>query len=358
MQPTRLPFITSDLPGVGGEIKARPADFVVEEIPLYEASGEGDHLYVCLTREGWTTRSVAEALAQLFALRLGDVGYAGLKDRHARCTQVFSLPRCDPSAAERIAPSLPFEVRWARLHRNKLKIGHLLGNRFQITITGLAVAPHEALSRARAVAEALAQRNLPNFFGQQRFGVEGDNVARGYEALHGKGPRDPWLRKLVISAYQSHLFNQYLTRRVERGLFDCLLAGDVAKKADTGGMFDVVDLAAEQPRYQRGEIHFTGPLFGSKMWPAKAAAGEMEAEVLAEAALTLEDFRRAHIQGTRRPGRLWLPTIAASIQEQALRLEFTLPKGAYATVVVREFTKSDIDRASALLPEEMDEIYD
>lgn len=130
-----LPFITADLPGIGGEIKAEPDHFVVEEIPLYEPAGEGEHVYVHLTREGWTTRALQRELISLFDLRDVDVGCAGLKDKHARVTQTFSLLLRDEdeaTVARRIQEALPVEVVWAQRHRNKLRRGHLLGNRFHI----------------------------------------------------------------------------------------------------------------------------------------------------------------------------------------------------------------------------------
>lgn len=348
-----LPFITPDLPGCGGRLKAEPSHFVVEELPLYPAQGEGAHLYVCLTREGWNTRQVTEELARLYRLPSRDVGYAGLKDRHARATQVFSLPGLQAEDAEAISRALPFQVEWARQHGNKLKIGHLLGNRFRITVTDLEVPPSEALQRARAVAQAIARRGVPNFYGTQRFGIEARNISRGRDALLGQGPwLQKWLRKLMISAYQSHLFNLYLTLRIEQSLFQQLLPGDIAKKADTGGMFEVTDLEVEQPRYERGEIHFTGPIYGKKMWAAGGAAGALEREILDQEDLAADVFQRARVQGSRRPARLWLPDIAVTIDASQLHLAFCLPKGAYATVVAREFTKND---AGELFPVEENE---
>ncbi len=342
MDTPTLPFITAELPGIGGRLKAEPAHFVVEELPLYEASGSGTHLYISLTREGWTTRRVADALAELFGVSRRDVGFAGLKDRNARCTQTFSLPGLAPAEASRIEPALPFQVNWARLHNNKLKTGHLLGNRFRIVVTDLAVPADEALRRGQAIAATIAQRGVPNFFGAQRFGYDGSNVAKGRDALLGQGPRhDPWLTKLLISAYQAHLFNRYLERRIAADLFGQLLAGDVCKKADTGGMFEVQDPIAEQPRYAAGEITFTGPLFGKKMWDALGPAAELETSVLAEAELSRDALRQARADGTRRPARLWLPAIDLTVVEQGLAVTFALPKGAYATVVLREFCKSD-----------------
>ena len=173
-----LPFITEELPGISGEIKTEPAHFVVEEIPLYEPLGEGQHMYVRLTREGWTTKALQERLVELFALREVDVGCAGLKDKHARVTQTFSLLLQDSdeaSVARRIEESLPVEVVWARRHRNKLRRGHLLGNRFHIVVLDLGA---EALERADAIAQALQAYGLPNFYGVQRFGIRGDGLGQ------------------------------------------------------------------------------------------------------------------------------------------------------------------------------------
>lgn len=341
-----LPTITSDLPGIGGTLKQSPEHFVVTEIPLYEASGDGDHLYVNLTRRGWNTRDVAQALARLFNLNVDDVGFAGLKDRHALTTQTFSLLRVPAAdAAARIAAELPFEVHAITRHRNKLRTGHLLGNRFAIFIAD--VTP-DALPRAEAVTAALQARGIPNFFGAQRFGQEGDNAERGREVLLGRGPRQRWLRRFLISAFQSDLFNRYLEQRIAQGAFSHLLPGDVAKKHSTGGLFIVEDLEREQPRFQAGEISFTGPLFGTKMKAASAEAAVLEAGILEQAALPPSAFKKADVDGGRRLGRLLLDRIeldGAALSadgDGGLWVRFTLPKGAYATIVLREIMKNDV----------------
>lgn len=336
----QLPYISAHLPGIRGRLRAHPEHFVVEEVPLYEPSGEGEHTFLRITKREMTSTYVRDRLAQIFGLRKDDIGMAGLKDRHAVTTQAFSIPRVPPEEAlERIRREFPeIYVHWARRHRNKLKPGHLLGNRFRITVVD--TAPGD-LERARAIADFLRQVGVPNYYGEQRFGRERDNPQRGREVLQGRGPRDRWLRRFLISAYQAYLFNRYLARRVEEGKFTRLLEGDIAKKADTGGLFVVRDVTAEQPRYEQGAIHFTGPMYGYKMWEAEAEAGALEQAILEEEGVSLADFRRAKVKGTRRLGRLWLVDLQIE-EDDAGNLVFTffLPKGAFATVVLREFLRN------------------
>ena len=353
-----LPTITADLPGIGGRLRAAPDHFVVEEVPLYEPAGEGTHLYVNLTRAGLSTRDVQAQLERLFRLGRDEVGYAGLKDKAARTTQTFSIPVHAPrpgveaEMAQRIRDELSVTLNWAALHRNKLKIGHLLGNRFRIVVTDLALPVEAALAAAEPIAARLRAQGAPNFFGVQRFGGQGDNARQGYDILTGKrGPRDKWLRKFLLSAYQSHLCNLYLARRIEMGAFTRLLAGDIAKKHATGGLFDVEDLTAEQARFAAQEISFTAPMFGAKMRPAQGEAGELEAALLAETGLTDRHWQAARIEGTRRLGRVLLPDLRLSGAEggpdDGIAVEFTLPKGGFATVVLREFMKVESDNLPA-----------
>jgi tRNA pseudouridine13 synthase len=343
-----LPYISSDMPGVGGVLRATPDDFVVEEVPLYEAQGDGQHLYVSITKVGLTTKEVQIGLERLFGLKKGDVSFAGMKDKRARTTQTFSLsighkpPVFADTAGAMIEANLPVKVNWVRFHRNKLKPGHLLGNRFVIRIRDLALAPDEAYPQAQAIVERLKSIGIPNFFGNQRLGEDGANVRQGWAILHGeRGKRDRWLQRFLISAYQSYLCNRYLAVRLERGLFGSVLAGDVAKKYATGGMFDVVDVEAEQPRYTAQEISFTAPLYGPRMWMAKEDAAELEDEVLRLAQVTLADFGRAHVEGTRRMGRLLATDLAVQADDEGLVLRFELRKGAFATTVLREVMKVD-----------------
>jgi tRNA pseudouridine13 synthase len=336
-----LPYIAPGDPGIGGVLKAEPACFVVEEIPLYEPEGEGEHIYLRLVRNGWTTRDINKSLARLFGLRAVDVGYAGLKDKQARVTQTFSLALRDTdeeAAARRVREALPFEVVWAKRHKNKLKPGHLLGNRFRI----LVVEPHEdALIRAGAIRRALEQRGLPNFYGTQRFGLQGRNEEKGRKALMGKGPRDKWTRRLLLSAYQSALFNAWLVERIRNGWFETLLKGDVAKKTDTGGLFEVEDAVVESERFRQGAITYTGPIYGAKMRWATGKPGDLEREVLASREVSVETLGKARLNGSRRTARLSVPDLKIEEDPGGICFTFSLPKGSYATTLMREFMKSD-----------------
>ena len=336
-----LPYITPEDPGIGGKLKAEAEYFVVEEIPLYEPEGEGEHIYLRLTRDGWTTRDIQKALAKLFRLKAVDVGYAGLKDKQARVTQTFSLALRDTdeeAVAGSVRDALPFEVVWAKRHKNKLKSGHLLGNRFRI----LVGEPHEdPLGRAKAIRRNVAERGLPNFYGAQRFGTRGRNEEKGREALMGRGPRERWLRKLLLSAYQSALFNAWLVERIRKGWFETLLQGDVAKKTDTGGLFEVEDAVVESERFRERAITYTGPIYGAKMRWATGKPGDLEREVLASREVSVETLNRARINGSRRTARLFVGDLEIEEHPKGACFNFSLPKGSYATSLMREFMKSE-----------------
>jgi tRNA pseudouridine13 synthase len=151
-----LPYITEGLKGVGGRIKEKPEDFVVEEQPLYEPDGSGSHLFLNVTRQGITTRDIVNIFSKLFGVNRFNIGYAGLKDKYSNATQTFSILVGDtidsPSVYEwKIKISgLPIQLNWAKFHRRKLRPGHLLGNRFSIRITRIEMDIDEALHRANS----------------------------------------------------------------------------------------------------------------------------------------------------------------------------------------------------------------
>jgi tRNA pseudouridine13 synthase len=340
-----LPYVTEGLEGIGGRIRARPEDFVVDEVALYEPSGTGSHLYVNLTKVNVTTRDVQLQLAQLFRLRPENIGTAGLKDKHAVATQTFSIlfERGDArpgDVAELIEGSVGVKVNWARWHANKFRAGHLVGNRFQVTVTDVHMPQARALELSRGIAERIHERGLPNYYGEQRTGRHGKNVEEGWEILRGRKTfADRWLRKLLVAGYQSYLCNRYLAERLRRGLFDGLLLGDIAKRHETGGIFWVNDLEAEQPRYLAKEISFTAPMYGYRMSQPAGDSARLEAEILEESDITFEDLRSHGVTGTRRLGRL-VPRVEVAAVPRGIRLGFMLHKGGFATTLLREFMKN------------------
>lgn len=337
-----LPLVTADVPGSGGRVKASPEDFRVDELPAYAPQGAGPHLYLRVEKRDRTTRDVIRALAAALGVPDRDVGYAGLKDRAAVTTQWLSFPTPrDPDPA--VLAGDGYRVLEASRHGNKLRAGHLRGNRFAVAVRG------GDLARARACAEALSARGLANFFGAQRFGAEGRNAELGRALLLGRGDpevrraaRDRFLRRLVLSAWQSRVFNAWLAERLADGLFATALAGDVLKKLDTGGLFTCEDPAVDGPRVAAFEVSPAGPMFGHKLRPAAGEALAREERLLAAEGVGAADLLRGggETEGTRRAARLPV-ALELSPLEDGYLAAFELPRGSYATVVLGELTKSD-----------------
>ncbi|MGC3996587.1 MAG: tRNA pseudouridine(13) synthase TruD [Anaeromyxobacter sp.] len=345
---TDLPFVTAGLPGSGGRLRATPEDFRVDEVPAYLPSGQGPHLYLRVEKRGRTTRDVLRALSQALGVPDRDAGYAGLKDRDAVTTQWLSFPTAkDPDPAALAGPGL--QVLEVSRHANKLRTGHVRANRFAVAVRG------GDLASARACAEALAAAGLPNFFGPQRFGAGGTNAATGRALLTGertpeagRASRDRFLRRLCLSAYQSALFNRWLAERLADGLFAAALAGDVLKKLDSGGLFTCDAPEVDGPRVARFEVSPAGPMFGHKLRPAAGEALAREERLLSAEGITLQTFARGggEAEGTRRAARLAVAPELSDLPDGYLA-RFELPKGSYATVVMRELMKSEGE-----LPEE------
>ena len=335
-----LPFSTSPERPIPGILKDRPEDFRVDEIPAYEPSGAGEHLFVRFEKTGLDTREAVRRLAGALAVDPRDAGTAGMKDRHAVTTQWASFHRGDAAKLEGAAIE-GVRVLEARPHGNKLRTGHLRGNRFAIRLRG---APRDAEQEARAVLDALACTGVPNYYGDQRFGRGGANLehARAWLVAGGRPPRDPFERKLLVSVLQSELFNGLCAARVREGTLGSVIDGDLCRKEETGGMFVVTELEAERERAASFEISATGPMFGAKMrWP-EGEARRREEEALAAAGLDAEKLARfaKYGEGTRRPYRVKLGAPALEVDDEGLVVSFDLPAGAYATIVMRELTRA------------------
>lgn len=339
-----LPYWTTDLPGIGGALKCREEDFVVDEIPAYAPSGSGDHVFVKLEKRDMNTSFAVGLLARALGVRDRDIGVAGQKDRRAITTQWVSLP--PPVTPEQaLAVELAgIKILEATRHGNKLRTGHLRGNRFRLIVRNITGDAHAGAS---AILAKLAEPpGAPNWYGEQRFGRAGDNAARGRAFVTGEAPqpRDRKQARFLVSALQSSLFNDWLTARLGDGLYRVALAGDVMHKR-AGGMFDCTEPDVDTPRITAGEITPTGPMFGVSMRaPAADPARDREAAILAAAGLTLEEFRSvsAIAEGTRRDAAIEVvdPVVRQGEEAGTLEVSFALPAGAYATVVMREVMKT------------------
>ncbi len=336
-----LPYITSK-EGIGGKLKKKPEHFIVEEIPLYDPSGKGKHLYINITKKGLNSIDIQKKIAESLNIKEFDIGFAGLKDKNAVTTQTFSVPLNNGSVEKLKQAILSLQsdnvkINWFKLHNNKLKPGHLLGNRFKIIISDVNKG---ALPNAEKIIKEIKKKGLPNYFGEQRFGIENNNIKKGHDLIKGRLKiRDRWLRRFLMNSYQSYLCNLYLANRVKKGLFDKLIKGDIAKKYDTGGLFEVKDLDKEQKRYENMEISFTAPIYGIKMLDAKFEAKKLESLILKKSEISIEDLKKAGIKGTRRAGRLVVNNFIAEECSEGIQLRFSLPKGSFATVVLREIIK-------------------
>lgn len=359
-----LPYLTREQGPIRAAIKRRYEDFIVEEIPAYQPCGTGDHCFFTIEKRGLATMRAVHDIAQKLGRPTRDFGLAGLKDARAVTTQTLSLEHVDPHRIEQL--DIPrIRVLSVSRHGNKLRIGHLRGNRFRIK---MREAEADALSVVHSVCDVLIRRGVPNYFGQQRFGTRGDSWCIGAAILDGDfktamdlmlgrpGPTDTgdvlearrrydagdyeaaakaWpygardnaracramarskgnhrrayhavdnrLKKLFVNAYQSYLFNRVLAERIDE--IDSLRLGDLAYKHDSGGVFRVEDPIVEAPRVEAFEISPTGPIFGYKMTRAEGDVGRLEQSIFDAARADPEAFRSVKgmkLHGARRPLR-------------------------------------------------------
>jgi len=394
-------YLTEHFPGTGGTIKESAEDFIVEEIPAYEPCGEGDHLYLRVEKQGMSTFAMIQRLATALGIKEKEVGYAGLKDSKAITRQTVSLPLVDEARLAQLDLE-GITILEARRHTNKLRLGHLRGNRFRIRVHGVT---QQAAQRALDILHILEQTGVPNLFGPQRYGVLATNHLVGRAMLQERFEEaaaliigDPagisnerWktaatayrngdidqalqafpgrfrderrllhsllkgqshqqavlglprkLLRLFLSAYQSHFFDRQVIMRLDS--LDVLWPGDIAYIHAKGACFRVEESDEEQPRADRLEISPTGLLPGKKAMTAHGQTGILEQSLLEKENIETDRFTALpglKLSGERRPLRV--PLHQASCQQEdpeTLLVNFALPAGSFATSVLREITKS------------------
>lgn len=410
-----LTYLTDDMPGIDGVIRQRREDFFVEEQPLYEPYGEGEHLYLFVEKCGQTTSDIIRRVAKMFSVRRRDIGYAGLKDKHAITRQHLSVYLPDRSNDEKFLSRFeftPMKLIWSQRHINKLRRGHLRANRFIIYIRNIDPA---SVVDAKQILDHLIQTGLPNYVGHQRFGYRGTNhelgrlllLCRWQELLdlllggpkptdaeatrtgrefydqgdysaalevwpkhlrhdrqaldhlrQGRLPKEAVMgidrqqRGFLISALQSEIFNHVLDQRIRAGLFRQLIAGDLGWKHENHSVFSVDQETATKDngsggRVENLEVSPSGPMWGAKMLQASGQVRTWETEAMHDFKISEQDFNCIdHIdaKGTRRPLRVTVDQadISSGADDHGpyVRLAFDLPRGAFATTLLREIMKN------------------
>ncbi|WP_349304192.1 tRNA pseudouridine(13) synthase TruD [Campylobacter sp. RM9328] len=345
-------------------------DFVVREIPLYDFSGEGEHLVIEISKKDMTTQEALRALSDFSGVKIREFGYAGLKDKQGMTTQFISLPRKFEEKISNFSHE-KMKILSANAHNNKLRIGHLKGNSFFIRLK--KVMPSEA-SKLAQVIDAIDKMGYANYFGYQRFGKFGDNAAGGLEllkhgTLEGKKLKNPKMSDFLISAFQSDLFNRWLSKRVEisrfvqdfslkelaeiykfmnvdelkslkeQKQFFKLIKGEVLGHYPFGKCFLCEDLEAETVRFNARDITSCGLIIGQKAYKSEGMAKTIEDEIFGEAM----EFENK-MSGSRRFAWSYLENVSHRYNEEKAHytIDFTLQKGSYATVVLEEILHKNI----------------
>jgi len=314
-----------------------PETFVVEEVPAYLPTGEGEHVYLWIEKQDLTTLEAVNRLARLLAVDPRDIGYAGMKDRRATTRQWLSVLGADEARAREVSLTGVRVLQISR-HKNKLRVGHLHGNRFEVVLTDVTEGEAETFTLA---LRELAQKGVPNRYGHQRFGSTGDNLGAGLALLRGtRHEPDGRRRRLLLSAVQSAVFNRTLELRTSEGGLLMVREGDILEKVASGGQFVCADVAAEQARVDSGEVVPTGPLPGShvRMPAPGSSARALEDRALADLGIATGELERVGriLPGARRAlvVKVTLGEPAVTPEEKGVRLRFGLPAGSYATVLL------------------------
>lgn len=327
------PFVYGG-PLATGTIRSLPEDFNVYEMLPFQPSGEGEHVFLLIEKTGENTEYVARLLARFAGVRQRDIGFAGLKDRHAVTTQWFSvwLPgKADPDWSEFETEQI--KVLQAIRHNKKLKRGVLSGNKFNIVVRNWQ-------GDKEKIQEQLAQiqtNGIANYFGEQRFGRDGQNVNKALAMFNGeKVHRNK--KSLYLSSARSFLFNQMLAHRVHQGNWNQAIAGDTLIFNKSHSFFNTAQLETENSRrVLQGELHPTAALWGKGESAHTMDALEIEQTILKNNKDLSAGLIANGVEIDYRSLRVFVDDLQWKfIDKQCLFLSFELPVGSYATSVLRE----------------------
>lgn len=350
MPPERNKPLLLCRPERNATLRQRPEDFEVEEVPAYLPSGEGEHLFVLFEKTNLTTAQAVSLLSRALGVNERETGIAGQKDKVAVTRQWASFPRVTveqlKEAEEAHAESLKqVRVLDAAAHPHKLKTGHLKANRFRLILRDTQLSDDELF----AFIEQVKQTGFANYFGVQRF-RDAQLVEQAVAWLRGeiRPPRSRTKLKWWMSTVQSALFNEWLAARISDGKIHTAIEGDVLKKEETGGLFVCTEPEVDAARVRAWEVSPTGPIWGAKMRTSEGEAGAREHSILTSFGLEQEDFRKKKRAGagTRRVARVRPEELCFErLDPASIRLQFSLPKGSYATELLRELLGKDPDFA-------------
>jgi len=322
-------------PPISGSMKSENADFLVDEIMPIEPSGQGEHLWLQVEKNGCNTDWLAQQLAKLSSVKSMAVSYAGMKDRHAITTQWFSihLPGLDDPDLSSFNND-EVKILQAIRHDKKLKRGALSGNRFQLRIRELS----GDLDQLEERLNLIKTQGVPNYFGEQRFGFGMNNLAKA-ELLFQRKLRHvkKHQRGMYLSSARSWIFNQVLSERIKQKNWNQYLPGDVFMLQGKSACFPDDGSEDITERISSMQIHPTGALWGEGESMASGECLTIEKKIAEQYELFCEGLEGARLKQERRSLRLLAENFNWSLEDQdCLYIDFSLPAGAFATMVLRE----------------------
>lgn len=319
-----------------GQIKTSNCDFKVFEHLGYDMSGEGEHLVLEIEKDGLNSAYAAKLIARWAGVTQREIGYAGKKDRYGITRQQISvhLPgKESPDVADLESPQL--KVLHATRHNKKIKTGALKGNNFELIIRGLTLS--QAIEER---LQAIQKYGVPNYFGAQRFGFDGDNIERANELFAGQKVKNRDLRGMLLSAARSFIFNEVVSQRIEKNLHHTALEGDVFMLAGTKASFkpDSDDNNIAE-RFEQGDITLSAPLWGKGLNKSTDEAFLLEQGVVEQHAALATGLENFGLKQERRALIVIPQNMTWQTNDNDLKLNFSLPSGSYATSVLRELAQ-------------------